>query len=264
MLTVALGVAFVAATVALTLGCYLAMRYVTGGDPDQQTKDLAGSVIFRISALHGLILALVFAQEMVEYQQLKYESAIETNALADVYFDALRYGGETAGEIMLPVYNYVEMVLTAEWQSLGDTGELSGPAWGHWDAAYVAALDLVPETPRQESLRQHLLERLHVIAETRVKRANHAAGGIDQMFWFAAIAGVVLIALAYYSYPPRRHNLILISMFGAFTGIILFFIYAFANPYSPPGALGDTPYARLLEQFDRSRLQQAEAASPAS
>ena len=48
--------------------------------------------MLRISALHALILALVFAQEMSEYQQLKLESAAETNALADIYFDAGRYG----------------------------------------------------------------------------------------------------------------------------------------------------------------------------
>ena len=92
MFDVMTGFIFVIATIGLTLGCYFVMRWLTGGDPEAKDRDLASSVIFRISALHGLILALVFAQEMVEYQQLRFESTIEANAIADIYNDARRYG----------------------------------------------------------------------------------------------------------------------------------------------------------------------------
>ena len=253
MMTVVLeGTGFIAGTAALTLLCYLGMRWLAGPDPEQSTKDLAGSVIFRVSALHGLILALVFAQEMVEYQQLKFESTIEANALADVYFDAGRYGPEAAEAVQGVVKEYLELVVTREWEQLGNRDRLFGPAWGRWDAAYQAVLDLEPANGRQASLRSHMLDRIHLVSETRVKRENHADNSISGMFWFAAMAGVVLIALAYYPYPVVRHNIMLIVMFGAFTGLVLFFIYAFSNPYSPPGAIGTAPYERLMEQIARS------------
>lgn len=247
-----LGVGFVGATIAVTLGFYFAMRWVTGGDPDARSRDLAGSVIFRISALHGLILALVFAQEMVEYQQLKYEAAIEANAIADVYFDAGRYGGEGREPIQGAMKDYVALIVDEEWALLADTGRLAPAAWGRWDVAYNGVLDLSPATDRQRSLRDHMLSQLHAIAETRVKRENHGSGSISGMFWFAAMSGVVLISLAYYSFPPERFNLVLISMFGAFTGIILFLIYAFSNPYGFPGQLEPGPLLRLQEQLARS------------
>lgn len=246
------GLVFIVGTVVLTLACYLLMRYMAGGNPEQHTKDLASSVIFRVSALHGLILALVFAQEMVEYQQLKYESSIEANALADVYFDARRFDPEVAALVQDPISKYLDIVVSTEWEQLGSHGRLSGPAWGQWDAAYAAILDLEPVGKRQESLRTHMLDRIHVVSETRVKRENHAENAISGLFWFAALAGVVLIALAYYPYPAIRYNIALIMMFGAFTGLILFFIYAFSNPYSPPGAIGTAPYQRLIEQIARS------------
>ena len=246
------GLVFIVGTVVLTLACYLLMRYMAGGNPEQHTKDLASSVIFRVSALHGLILALVFAQEMVEYQQLKYESSIEANALADVYFDARRFDPDVAALVQDPISKYLDIVVSTEWEQLGSQGRLSGPAWGQWDAAYSAILDLEPVGKRQESLRTHMLDRIHVVSETRVKRENHAENAISGLFWFAALAGVVLIALAYYPYPAIRYNIALIMMFGAFTGLILFFIYAFSNPYSPPGAIGTAPYQRLIEQIARS------------
>ncbi|CAN7283126.1 hypothetical protein LJR231_001358 [Phyllobacterium sp. LjRoot231] len=53
------GAIFVGGTIALMLASYLLMRWFTGSEADVHEKDLASSVIFRISALHGLILALV-------------------------------------------------------------------------------------------------------------------------------------------------------------------------------------------------------------
>ena len=60
---------------------------------------------------------------------------------------------------------------------------------------------------------------------------------------------MIFIALAYYSYPPTRRNVILISLFGAYTGVILFLIYAFSNPYMQPAELSPGPFLRLQEQI---------------
>lgn len=248
--TVLLGAAFVAATVLLILGCYFAVRRIVGAEPEEHTKDLAGSVMFRISALHGLILALVFANEIVEYQQLRFEGAVEANAVADIYFDIDRYGAETEPEVQKALYAYLVLASGEEWRGLGGEGRLSAAGWALWDDAYNAVLDLEPATERERSLRAHMLQRIHVIAETRVKRENHAAAPLSRMFWFAAVSGVVLIALAYYAYPPKRANIALISMFGAFTGVILFLIYALSNPFGDPGALRPDARLRLIEQID--------------
>ncbi|MRG57340.1 DUF4239 domain-containing protein [Phyllobacterium sp. SYP-B3895] len=248
-------VLFVGGTITLTLIAYFLMRLITGGDPDGQERDLASSIIFRVSALHGLILALVFAQEMIDYQQLRNETATESNAIADIYFDAGRYGGGHAGAIQTPLSEYISVVVDKEWAILGATDRLTPEAWAKWDAAYAAVLDLEPTNKREESLRNHMLERLYTVAESRTKRESNVADSMSGIFWFAALSGVVFIALAYYSYPPQRRNIVLISMFGAYTGIILFLIYAFSNPYSPPAAMSPGPLLRLQEQIRHSISQ---------
>jgi hypothetical protein len=227
------------------------MRWFTGGDPSTHTRDLASSVIFRVSALHGLILALVFAQEMVEFQQIKFDGAVEANAVADAYYDSERYDEKAKAEIQAPLAEYLKIVINDEWSKLGSTGFLSPAAWAQWDIVYNKVLDLEPATKRQESLRDNMLASIHTIALTRDKRENHGSDPLNGMFWLAAVSGVVLIALGYFPFPPEQHNLLLICMFGAFTGIVLFFIYAFANPYSPPGALTPAPFERLYEQLPR-------------
>lgn len=244
-----LGFVFMLATVALSLLSYAVARRLGGKEQASDTKDLAGSVIFRVSALHGLILALVFAQEMVEYQQLDTEVARETNAIADLFFDMERYGPGKDPAVQVALKDYVDIVIDKEWQELGDTGRLDSTAWLRWEDAYQGVLDLNPATPREESLRTHMLDRIHNIGETRDMRENHAANTIQGMFWFAAIAGVILISVGYHTFPPRRHNIVLLSIFSAFTGLILFFIYSFSNPYSDPGALRPLAYERLSAEL---------------
>jgi hypothetical protein len=97
-----------------------------------------------------------------------------------------------------------------------------------------------------------MLERLHDVSQSRTKRESNVADSIDSIFWFAALSGVIFIALAYYAYPPRRRNLLLLCLFGAYTGIILFLIYAFSNPYQPPAALAPGPLERVQEQINAS------------
>jgi hypothetical protein len=250
--TLFLGCLFVSGTALLVLACYFLMRRLTGEPPDAQTKELANSVVIRIATLHGLILALVFAQEMAEYQQLKLESAAEANALADIYFDAGRYGAVEPASITTPVREYVRIVIDEEWDSLGTAGRLASSAWAQWDTAYNAILDLTPTTERQRSLRDHMLASVHTIAATRVEREHHARNSLSVMFWFAAISGVIFTGLAYYAYTPERSNLRLLALLGAFTGIILFFIYAFSNPFKEPGSLEPSGFRHLSRQLQEA------------
>jgi len=250
--SVLLGALFISGTALLVLSCYFVMRRFEDRNPSSQTRDLANSVMLRISALHALILALVFAQEMSQYQQLKLQSATEANALADIYFDAARYGGAAAGTIAQPIRQYVELVISEEWDSLGSDGRLASSTWDRWNTAYERILNLAPESDRQRSLRDHMLTSVHTIAATRVQREHHARNGLSAMFWFAAVSGVIFTGLAFYPYTPRRSNLTLLGLLGAFTGIILFFIFAFSNPFKEPGALEPSGFHHLIAQFDQA------------
>jgi hypothetical protein len=59
----------VVAAVILVLGCYFAeWRLLNPGAEGDRTHDAARAVAVRIAALHGLILALVYAQELDDYK----------------------------------------------------------------------------------------------------------------------------------------------------------------------------------------------------
>ena len=249
MNTILFGIAFVGGTVVVTLAFYFLMRLIMGGDPTGKDRELASAIVLRIASLHALILALVFAQEMIEYQRLKFESVTEANAIADIYYDADRYGANEKGPIQKALFEYVQIVINDEWRMLGSTGQLSQEAWNRWDSVYQNVLDLTPSNARQQSIREHMLIDIHDIADARDKRQNSGTDSVSGIFWFAAISGVVFMALGYYPYPPDPRNLLLLSVLGALTGIILYFIYAFSNPYNPPATLKPTAFERLHEEM---------------
>lgn len=243
------GLAIVAATIAGFLLLYLGARWVFPREPEEKTSDLAASVLFRIATLHALVLALVFASEIVEYQNLELQSAVETNAISDVYYDAGRYAPEDVEAVRAPLRAYVSIAAGPEWEHLGANQSLTSEGWAQWDKAYNAVLDLEPGTLRQTALRENMLRQIHVIAENRDLREHHAKSTVGPFFWFSAIIGVMLFATGYYCYPPKVANIVLITFFASYTGFILFTIYAMSNPFGHPGALQPVIFEALARDI---------------
>ena len=113
-----------------------------------------------------------------------------------------------------------------EWSVLSSEDRLLPDAWAHREAIYLALLDLVPRTGREEALRDHMLEDVQLIATIRQLRENMALNPINSLFWFAAISGVALVSLPFFVFRPNTVNLVLLSVYGAYTGVVMFVIYA--------------------------------------
>ena len=232
---------------AIAFGCYFGMRCVAGRAIKDDTRELAGSVIFRVSALHGLILALVFAQEMLRYQDLQSALVDEATAVADIFNDSQRYGPDLQAIVQPAMSTYARIVVEQEWTSLALYQQLSPEGWRQREDVYQTLLDLMPQTPREESLRDHMIEKIQLIASLRQGRENMALFSMNELFWVAAFAGIILVAIPYFVFAPTVLNMVLLGVYGAFNGIVMLIIFAFADPYAPPGALDPTSFTRLLE-----------------
>ncbi len=166
-----------------------------------------------------------------------------------MFNDAGRYDAALLQQVQQDMRQYLRVVIDTEWQQLGAGHGLSDAAWAAWATAYDRVLDLVPQTPRQVSLRDHMLASLHAISASRDMRQNEAITSVAHFFWIAALSGVVLIAFGHYIYTPERHNLVLLGLFSAYTGAILFLIFGFSNPYAPPAALSPAPLQALAAKL---------------
>lgn len=232
---------------ALALVPYLLARRVMLARADEHSKDLAGSVLFRIGALHSLILALIFAQELLNFSEARHAMTREATLVGNIYYDLERYDDEATASLRARLVDYTAIVLEREWQGLARNGRLDAQAWAEWEHVYHAILDLMPETLRQESLRGIMLGQVRELAELRINRETSALVGTNDLFFFAAIAGIVVMSIGYFPFPPTPVNLTLLLLFGIYTGLVLYFIIAFSNPFSAPGYVEPFGFERLYE-----------------
>lgn len=246
MLDMLYPVLFVGGTVLIAWTVYFAVRLLAGQRFSDDTQTLAGSVIIRVSALHGLILALVFAQELVDYTQLQGNLTEEATAIADIWNDAARYGEDVAAQVQPALTRYTHLVVEEEWQELAADRALSAEGWQLREHIYLAVLDLEPRTAREEDLRTHMVHKAQLIAELRQERQNTALHEVNMLFWVAALSGLVLVTVPYFVFSPTRLHLMLLSVYGAFSGLVMYVIYAFSDPFEQPGALSPVAFQQLL------------------
>lgn len=241
------GAGFVLFTVALVLTSYfVTRRLLMPGAEGDRTHDVAASVAVRIATLHALILGLVYAQELDDYKSVRGVLTEEAVAVSDVYNDARRYGGAVIQPVQQGLARYLKIVVDQEWQRLGAKKGLSPEAWQEWEGVYGRILDLSPVTEREKFLSQRMKVRITDVARHRQLRQANSMGRFAGLFWGPALIGLILVAAPFYVYRPTRTHVVLLSLFGAYSGVIFFFIFAFANPFSAPGKLEPKPFEHLL------------------
>ena len=247
---IGLGAAFIAATILATLAIQAGSRYAAlrlfGAEAVERSHELGQSLTFRIASLHGLILALVFAQEMGDYSGLRSAVLAEATAVADIYNDIARYDPEGAAPVQAALAEYVRHVGQEEFSRPDRHPETFAQGWALRETVYLAVLDLEPGTVRQEALRGHMIEDAQRIATLRQQRENSTRAGIGALFWVAALGGTVLIAVSYATYPAGGAGRTLLALYAGYSGLVMFLILAFADPFSPPGQLAPHPFDRLV------------------
>ena len=238
---------WVVAAILLAGGAYIVSRRFLSHLIDDDTVDLSSSVIFRLSSLHSLILALIFAQEQVNLSKLNQSIVDESIAVADVFYDLDRFGSSEASALQNEVVSYTQIVVNEEWELLKDN-KLSNDAWSSWGQIYEGVLDLQPVSLRQETLREMMLADIDKVSTYRDIRVAAASSEISLLFWFAGVFGFVAVIALYFSFAPTFINLAILGILSAYVGLILVSIYAMNSPFGTGSLARIAPLEALLEE----------------
>jgi hypothetical protein len=242
-----LGAGFIAFSIAIFLASYILTRRALGAPTADDKPEAVATVTGRVITLFGLILALVYAQELENLTNVRRGLDEEAVAIADVFNDIRRYGGPEVAPVQADLAQYLQTVSTQEWDLLGSKRELSNKAWAEWEDAYDRTLDLTPSNERQRFLANRMRNRITEIARFRHMRASAAQRHFGKVFWIPALAGLCVLATPFCGFRPSRRNLVLLAAFGGYAGLILYMIYGFANPFTEPYRLEPQPFQRLLK-----------------
>lgn len=231
-------IAFILGTSALTVGCFLFFQLFREADPHDDSVELSKSLVFRIAALHALLLGLVFAQEIQQSSRLSDYELEEANAVAATYYEAARLSNQRVSQaVSESLISYVEIAACREWDGLAAGDSLLTEAWDSRRDAYLTLLDFEPATRRDEALREKMIDALLTLEETRNSRAASGLPSVTPIFWVPAFLGLCVIASLYAVFPASWRRCVQIGIFGGFNGLVLLMIYALANPYKAPGAV---------------------------
>lgn len=202
------------------------------------TRAVASDVMSRIGALHGLILALVFASAHQGAQTFSNDMTEEASAAIHVYFNAQRYG---APQLQSAVVAYLQTAADGDWSSLRERGKLSDEGWLAWRALINSALTLEPEGRRQQVLADKILSDVWRIEDLRQARGYEARERVPVEFWIVGTVGLLLIATLLFVHEVTPLHQGIMAMYSGFTGLTLFLIYDMSHPFS--GALSVGPEA---------------------
>ena len=209
---------------------------------------MSSSIIVRLGALHALILALVFAQEQVNYTQVRMTIANEAAAIADTYYGLGRYSEvelESVEAIETAIARHVKSVVDEEWVLLAK-GKLSDTAWERYVEVEVGLLNLQPVSPMQEYIWEECLSDWDGVSEYRRARELAARYQIPTFFWVVAVFGFFLVVLPYFSFEPSAANITTLAVLALYNGIVFYCIVSIGNPFSGAAPIAPDAFQNLL------------------
>lgn len=225
---------------------FVLLRRWLSDDLPTKTRDVAETVAVRIGTVHSLILALVFADAQSTHTNLQQEVSKEITTIEHIVLELDQWSGPERGALRNELAAYVTAVLQNEWHASANLRG-SREARRAYHVLDMAVLDLRAETPQQQSLRARMIANMDDLQDHRKARLSLAHRGLPGLFWWMALTGFVIIVGFFLVFPANPVHIAILSVYGAYTGLALYFILALSHPYAGPAAIDTSPYRMVLE-----------------
>ena len=240
--------AFVFAAVISALICYGITRALMRSHIDEDSELLAGKIITRLGALHALILALMFAQEMADYRDVSRVVSKEASAINDVFYSLREYDKENRKSTVVisdMVVNYVKTAMEADRAALAES-HISSQTVINYYRINRHLRDLQPKNNDQEDLRAKMLADWDTVSEFHARLRTIADNEAPRFFWVVILTGFLLVVVPFYIYSPSIANLAMLSTYSAFNGLVMYVIFSIANPFTGALAIDSNIFGNLL------------------
>lgn len=238
----------IAMLAAIVLGVvpYVLVRAVLSRDPPDVTQNVAGTVAFRVGAVHALILALVFAEAHENHADLREEVSKEITAIEHISQNLKRWGGPETQRPRELLDGYVSDVIEYEWD---DAARPAGDRQTRQvlNELDLSLLDLKGANQRQEALRTRMLEDVRALEDHRKIRLSLTHRSVPGLFWWVALTGFAITVALFFVFSATLLHVLMLAAYGAYTGLVLYFVLALSHPYLGPAAINEEPYTLVLQ-----------------
>lgn len=211
------------------------------------TKELAGVVGLRVSAIFGIAVGLIFAASASHLMQAKRNLQEEVRLIGTLQFLAAEAPTlQNRGTIQQNLSEFAKRS-AAELES-PDGPDNGGRATSHLLLQICRDMALADNDPADIRWTKTEFQRScgKLIDLRGTKRVGAREGLVTQPFWVFFVVCFGFLAFLFGVFALRPLNIIFACLFYFTTGITGVIIYASSNPYKEPGRISTAPMKLLV------------------
>nr|BFD81331.1 DUF4239 domain-containing protein [Streptomyces sp. Xyl84] len=228
-------------------------RTVTEDDDPSETPDVIEYMTMWIGVVYAIVLGLAIAGVWEARVAAQDHVQAEAQALHEISERVRVYPPEVRDRIRSDVNAYVGHVVTTEWKSMVDHGQVTKRGDELLQKIRADVSDYQPKSDFEAQAYQPLVDQVTAADQARAARSDSTGATMPGVVWFGLIAGAVVTIGMVFVLQIRRtpRELVLAGLFSALIAFLLFLIWDFDAPYSRGLASSTAPFLDMFPGITR-------------
>jgi Protein of unknown function (DUF4239) len=216
-------------------------------------NDTYGVYFSMVGLLYAILLAFVVVVAWEQFNSAEESTHTEVTRLSNLFRDAQPLPDDDRVRIQTALRTYVQNVVDREYATMADgkADEQTAQAYqAIWNQYYRTKVEDEPAATFFDSA----VSRLNELGEARRLRVSSSQSTIPVPLWILLIGGgLFTIAWLFpFHMADTRVQTWAVGTVGAFTGFVLFLIYALQHPFAGDIAIDPAVYQGLLDQWQNT------------
>ncbi|MFJ8105943.1 hypothetical protein [Streptomyces sp. NPDC096132] len=240
--------AMLAACAVVIIVTLVRHRTAAEDEDPSETPDVIEYMTMWIGVVYAIVLGLAIAGVWDARGSAEDHVQAEAQALHEISERVRVYPADVRDRIREDVNAYVGHVVTTEWKTMKDKGEVTERGDELLQRVRVDVTDYEPKDDFQAQAYQPLLDQMAAADEARHARAGATGATMPGVVWFGLLAGGVITIGMVFALQIRRtpRELVLAGLFSALIAFLLFLIWDFDAPYSRGISASAEPFLTLF------------------
>ncbi|MEV7242429.1 MULTISPECIES: hypothetical protein [unclassified Streptomyces] len=216
-------------------------------DPSE-TPDVIEYMTMWIGVVYAIVLGLAIAGVWEARSAAQDHVQAEAQALHEISERVRVYPPDVRDRIRSDVDAYARYVVTTEWRSMTERGEVTGRGGALLARVRHDVTDYRPGNDFEAQAYQPVLDQMATADQARNARADSTGPTMPPVVWWGLLSGAVITIGMVFALQIRRttRELVLAGLFSATIAFMLFLIWDFDAPYSRGIAATAEPFLTLI------------------
>ncbi|WP_086025907.1 DUF4239 domain-containing protein [Streptomyces viridochromogenes] len=243
-----LTLAMLAACAVVVLITFVRHRTAPEDEDPSETPDVIEYMTMWIGVVYAIVLGLAIAGVWEGRSAAQDHVQAEALALHEISERVRVYPADVRDRIRDDVNTYVGHVVTTEWKTMTEHGEVTERGTELLQRLREDVTDYEPGTDFEAQAYQPLVDQVTAADQARNARANSTGETMPGVVWFGLLAGGVVTIGMVFALQIRRttRELVLAGLFSALIAFLLFLIWDFDAPYSRGVTASAEPFLDLF------------------